>query len=123
MPSACGSLSGNARIDGHAVIVNATVSGNAIIDALTLLSGGNTVTGTAHVGTVFQGPGMFEAGQTISNTGQLYGDVELRGQGLNVTAGVYYGFVDNTVAGVANMGGNRTAPVPEVTKAGPYTWY
>ena len=70
-------------------------------------------------GAITAGPGS-----SASKDGrQLYGDVELRGQGLNVTAGVYYGFVDNTVAGVANMGGNRTAPVPEVTKAGPYTWY
>jgi hypothetical protein len=99
------------------------VSGNAVVDALTLLSGGNMVSGNAHLGTVFQGPGMFEAGQSISNSSQLNGDIELRGQGMSVTQGVYYGFVDATVNGVANMGGNRTAPVPEVTQAGPYTWY
>jgi hypothetical protein len=118
-----GTVSGNARIDGHAVIIDGTVSGNAIVDALTLLAGGDAVSGSAHVGTVFQGPGMFEPGQSVSATGQLYGDVELRGQGTSVSQGVYYGFVDPTVSGVANMGGDRTAPVPEVTLAGPYAWY
>jgi hypothetical protein len=117
-----GNVSGSARIDGHAVIVNGTVSGNAVVDALTLLAGGDTVSGTAHVGTVFQGPGMFEAGQSVSAAAQILGDIELRGQGASVTQGVYYGFVDTTVNGVANMGANRTAPVPEVTLAGPYTW-
>jgi hypothetical protein len=119
--SPLGTVNGMARIDDHAVIVSGTVSDTALVNALSVVSG-ITVSNSAHVGTVFQGPGTFETGQTVSGTGQILGDIELRGQGFNVTSGVYYGFVDNTVTVDTTQGSARTAPVPEVTAAGPYVW-
>jgi hypothetical protein len=116
-----GNVSGNARIDDHAVVVSGTISGNANVNALSVISG-ITVKDNGVVGTVFQGPGTFESGQIVSGTGQILGDVELRGQGFNVASGVYYGFIDNTVTVDTQQGSARTAPVAEVTAAGPYTW-
>jgi hypothetical protein len=117
-----GTVNGNARIDDHAVVVSGTISDSAIVNALSVVSGGLTVSNNAHVGTVFQGPGTFESGQIVSGTGQILGDIELRGQGFNVSSGVYYGFVDNTVTVDTKQGSARTAPVPEVTAPGPYVW-
>lgn len=117
-----GTVSGNARIEDHAVIVNGNVSGDAVVGALSVVSGGLTVKGAARVETVFQGPGTFEGGQVVSSTGQILGDVELRGRGLNVSAGVFYGFIDPAVTADPAQGANRTAPVEEVTAPPPYVW-
>ena len=117
-----GTVSGNARIDGHAVVVSGNISGNALIDALSVVSGGLTVSNSGHVGTVFQGPGTFEPRQAVSGSGQILGDVELRGADANVSSGVLYGFIDTAVRGDPQQGANRTAPVPEVTAPGPYVW-
>jgi hypothetical protein len=117
-----GTVSGQARIDEHAVIVSGNVSGTATVKGLSVVTG-LTVNGSAVVATVFQGPGTFESGQSVSGTGQVWGDLELRGQGFNVTSGVYYGFVDNAaLTANPSEGADRTAPSPEVTSAAPYTW-
>ncbi len=115
-----GTVSGNARIEDHAVIVNGTVSGSAVVGGLTVLSGGTVVTGSAKVGTVYYGPGAYETGITLSGTAQLYGDVEERG--VSLSKGVFYGFVDSSVAADTSQGAARTAPVVEVTAPPTYTW-
>jgi hypothetical protein len=107
-----GALSGTARIEDHAVVLpGATVSGGTV-GALSLMNR-FTVSGTASVQTTFYPAGFFEAGQGLSGSARLYGDVEYRGQGLNRDAGDFYGFVDATTA---------SEPIQEVTLPPPYTW-
>ena len=109
-----GTVSGNARIEGHAVIYGGTVSDNAIVGGGTLMDGGS-VSGDARVETVYN-----MLNRNISGTAQLYGDMELEG---NLSSGVYYGFVATASIGDAAHGANATAPLVEVTAPGPYTWY
>jgi hypothetical protein len=117
-----GTLSGQARIDEHALIVNGTISGMATVKGLSVVTGLN-VAGSAVVSTVFQGPGTFESSQSVSGTGQVWGDLELRGQGIDVASGVYYGFVDSAALSAnPSQGAERTAPSPEVTSPPPYAW-
>jgi len=107
-----GNVSGNARIDGHAVVLGgATVSGGTV-GGLSVLNR-FTVSGTARVETTFYPAGFFEGGQGLSGTGHLYGDVEYRGQGLNRNAGEFFGYVDAATP---------TQPIAEVTLAPPYAW-
>lgn len=60
----------------------------------------------------------------MSGTGQVLGDVELRlrGQGMAVTRGVFYGFIDSSVVGDAAQGANRTAAAVEVSAEAPDAW-
>jgi hypothetical protein len=107
-----GNVSGNARIEDHAVVLQgATVSGGSV-GALSLLNRFN-VSGNARVETTFYPPGYFEAGQGLSGTARLYGDVEYRGQGLNRNAGAFFGFVDAATA---------TQQIQDRTLPPPYTW-
>jgi hypothetical protein len=107
-----GTVSGSARIEDHAVILNgATVSGGTV-GALSVLYRFN-VGASATVQTTFYAPGFFETGQGLSGTARLYGDVEYRGQGLNKSSGSYYGFVDANTA---------SATINDVTVAPPYAW-
>jgi hypothetical protein len=107
-----GNVSGNARIEDHAIVMNgATVSGGTVA-ALTLLNR-FSVSGNARVQATFYPPGFFEGGQGLSGTARLYGDVEYRGQGTNRNAGEFFGLVDAATA---------SRPINDVTLAPPYTW-
>lgn len=117
-----GTVTGQARIEDHAVVVNAMVGDNAVVRGISVLAGGITVSGNAQVNTTFQPPGTYEPLQVLTGSAQLIGDVELRGVGLNVSQGVFYGFVDAPTSQDVNQGSLRTAPVPEVTAAPAYVW-
>jgi hypothetical protein len=119
-----GSVSDNARIEGQAVILNGSVGNDAVVKALSVIAGGLTVSGKAVVGTVFQAPGTFERGQKISGSGQILGDVELRGTNLEISSGVFYGMIDSTAVAATkpSQGADRTEAVVEVTAPGPYVW-
>jgi hypothetical protein len=107
-----GTVSGTARIEDQAIILNgATVSGGSV-GALGILNR-FTVGGTARVQTTFYPPGFFETGQGLSGTARLFGDVEYRGQGLNKSSGSFYGFVDNAT---------QSQTINDVTVAPPYAW-
>ena len=117
-----GTVTGQARIEDHAVVVNAVVGDSAVVKGISVLAGGITVSGNAQVNTTFQPPGTFEPQQVLTGTAQLVGDVELRGVGLNVSQGVFYGFLDAPTSQDVNQGSARTAPVQEVTAAPSYVW-
>ncbi|WP_235581949.1 hypothetical protein, partial [Rhizobacter sp. Root29] len=55
-----------------------------------------SVSGSAQVRTTFYPLGFFEANQGASGSLNLHGDVEYRGNGLNLSAGNRSGFVDAT---------------------------
>lgn len=90
-------VSGNARIEDQAIIVKGSVSGGTV-GGLSIVgttgANGFDVSGSAQVRTSFYPLGFFEAGQGASGTLNLYGDVEYRGDGLNLSAGDRSGFVD-----------------------------
>lgn len=90
-------VSGNARIEDHAIVVKGTVSGGTV-GGLSIVgttdANGFNVSGSAQVRTSFYPLGFFEANQGASGTLSLYGDVEYRGDGLNLDAGDRSGFVD-----------------------------
>lgn len=115
-----GKVTDSARIEDHAIIQNGTISGNAVVGGLSVISGNTTVTGNAKVGTVFYGLGAYETGITLSGTAQVFGDAEERG--VSLSKGVFYGFIDSSVASDTTQGASRTAPVTEVTISAPYTW-
>ena len=107
-----GNVSGNARIEDHAIILNgATVSGGTV-GALSILNRFN-VSGNARVEATFYPPGYFEPNQGLSGNARLYGDVEYRGAGTNRNAGSFFGIVD------ANT---PSANIDDVTVAPPYAW-
>lgn len=107
-----GEVSGDARIEDQAIILDgATVSGGTV-GGLTVLNR-FTVSGDATVRATFYPPGYFEPGQGLSGTAVLLGDVEYRGASLNRDAGSFSGFVD---AQTANMS------LDEVTVAPPYSF-
>jgi hypothetical protein len=107
-----GTVSGSARIEDQATILNgATVSGG-IVGGLSVLNR-FSVAGTAEVRSTFYPPGFFESGQGLSGSAKLLGDVEYRGQGLNRNSGSFSGFVDNTTASMS---------ISEVTTPPPYAW-
>ena len=109
-----GTVSGNARIEDHAVITSGTVSGGTV-GGLTILSDAFTVSGgTARAS--FYPLGFFESGQSISGSTTLYGDIEFRGQGYARTSGTCSGFVDSATC---VPGGTS---VNDVTLPGPYAW-
>ncbi len=108
-------VTGNARVEDHATVVNGTVSGGTV-GALSLIgSDANpfNLSGTATAQTTFYPLGFFESGQSISGSARLFGDVEFRGQGFTETTGSFYGYVDNTIAAES---------IDDVTTAPPYTW-
>jgi hypothetical protein len=107
-----GNLSGNARIDEHATILDGTVSGGTVA-GLTILDNGFRVNGGT-VATTFYPMGFFEGGQSVSGSVRLIGDVEYRGQGLDKSSGTYYGFVDSSTGPEGNTN--------DVSPAGPYIW-
>lgn len=107
-----GTVSGSARIEDHARILNgATVSGGTV-GALSVLYRFN-VSGSAKVQTSFYAPGFFSTGQGLSGTARLFGDVEYRGAGLNLSSGSFYGFVDDATP---------SATINDVTTPPPYAW-
>lgn len=101
LPSA--KVSGSARIEDEAVVANGTVSGGTV-GGLSVIgeTGGDwgnnafSVSGSATVRTSFYPLGFFEANQGASGNVVLYGDVEYRGTGLNLSSGSRSGFVDDT---------------------------
>ena len=109
-----GTVSGNARIEDHAVITSGTVSGGTV-GGLTILSDSFSVNG-ATARASFYPLGFFESGQTISGSTILYGDIEFRGQNYSRTSGTCSGFVDSATC----VPGGTT--VNDVTIAGPYAW-
>jgi hypothetical protein len=111
-----GRASGTARIEGHAIVVNGSVTGG-IVGGLSVVGmsgspfGNNdfTVSGSARVRTAFYPLGFFESGQGAAGTMNLYGDVEYRGPALTLTAGNHTGFVDaNSSVGSATDINQRT---------------
>jgi len=65
------------------------------------------------VRTTFYPLGFFEGSQGVSGTANLYGDVELRGDGTNRNSGNLSGYVDGASAAVTST---------DVTAKGPYAW-
>jgi Family of unknown function (DUF6055) len=127
-------VSGNARIEGWAIVSgNAQVRDNAVVEdfaqvlngqvyenarvsALTVVNNASArIHGSARVAAIMNAIGAHD----ISGTAQLIGDIELW---TSLSRGVFYGFVDAAIAADPAYGANRTAPSPEVTIAGPFTW-
>jgi hypothetical protein len=106
-----GTVSGDARIVDHAIVLGATVSGGTV-GALTTIDR-FTVRDSAVVETTFYPPGFFERNQGLSGTARLFGDVEYRGEGLDRSSGSFYGFVDASTP---------SRPIDDVTVPPPYTW-
>jgi len=107
-----GSASGTARIEDQAIVYSGSVTGGTV-GALSVLQGFN-VSGTATVRTVFYPLGFYEGSQSASGSATLYGDVELRGTGTNISSGLHSGFVEASTAAVKST--------PDVTLKGPYAW-
>lgn len=107
------SVSGEARIEDHAVVVRGEISGGTV-GALTLVGNGNSAfdisSGVAR--TTFYPLGYFEADQGLAG-GTLVGDVEYRGAGLSRSSGTCSGFVDQATC---------VAPGTDVTPPPPYVW-
>jgi len=115
-----GAVTGSARIEDQAIIVNGTVSGGTVGGLTVLGMSGSawtnntfTVSGTPTVRTAFYPLGFFEANQAVSGTTNLYGDVEYRGDGTNRSSGSLSGYVDGTSA---------VSTAVDVTAKGPYAW-
>jgi len=108
------SVSGTARIEDQAIVANGTVSSGTVGGLSVLgLFGNNAfvVGGSAQVHTSFYPLGFFEPGQAASGTANIYGDVEYRGVGLNISAGNRSGFVDATsTVGQASDINSKTRP-------------
>ncbi|HET9954030.1 MAG TPA: DUF6055 domain-containing protein [Polyangiaceae bacterium] len=102
-------VSGEARIEDHAVVARGTVSGGTV-GAMTLIDNFKMSSGTAK--STFYPLGFFETGQGLSG-GTLIGDVEYRGAGLSRTSGTCSGFVDD---------GTCIAPGADTTATPPFTW-
>jgi hypothetical protein len=63
-----GRVSGNPRIDGRAVVLDANVYGSATVEGLSVLSGGIAVGDSARAATVYRGPGSLGSGQRVEGT-------------------------------------------------------
>jgi hypothetical protein len=115
-----GSASGTARIEDEAIVVNGSVSGG-IVGGLSIIGetgsqyGNNAfnVSGSAQIRTTFYPLGFFEASQAASGTANIYGDVEFRGTGTNVSSGNHSGFVDGT---------QSSQNTTDKNSKGPWTW-
>jgi hypothetical protein len=109
-----GTVGATARIEDHAVIVAGTVT-SGTIGGLTVLPASATVNGSAKVVLAWPyGPAWFEKPQTVGDTAQVLGDLELRGANTSETSGSYCGFVDSTI--------NNNCAMPDMTIAPPYVW-
>jgi len=115
-----GTVSGSARIEDQATIVNGTVSGGTV-GALSLVGVEShpghgaapfSVSGTALLRGTFYPLGWFGSNQSISGSAQYLGDLEVYSQ--NKSSGVFYGLVDDAWDGVSSA--------PEVTTPPPYSW-
>lgn len=109
MVSSGATVTGTARIEDHALVLNGTVSGGTV-GAMSLIGAFKMTGGT--VKTTFYPLGFFESNQGLSG-GTLIGDVEYRGAGLDRSSGVCAGFVDSSTC---------VAPGSDVTPAPPYAW-
>lgn len=115
-----GSVSGDARIEDQATVVNGTVSGGTV-GGLSLIgvtshpghaAASFNVSGSATVQATFYPLGWFGSGQSVSGTARLLGDLEY--VATNKSADTYFGMVSNEWSGVAS--------VSEVTSPPPYSW-
>jgi hypothetical protein len=106
-------VSGNARIEDHAIVARGTVSGGTV-GALSLIGNDNTAfnVSSGTVKTTFYPLGFFANGQSLSG-GSLVGDVELQGANVSRSSGTCSGFVD---------GSTCTAPGSDATPMPPYAW-
>lgn len=104
-------VTGNARIEDQATIVRGTVSGGTV-GGLTILNG-FTVSGSATVRTTFYPMGFFEGNQSATGTANIYGDVEMRGDGTSRSSGNLTGFVDAT---------STVGSATDRNSKGPWTW-
>ncbi len=100
-------VTGTARIQDHAQVLGAKVSGGTV-GALTILGSAFTVSGTSQAMTTFYPLDYFE-GRNLTGGG-LIGDVELR---ADHSSGTCAGFVDATTC---------VAPGTDATPVPPYTW-
>ena len=123
-----GTVTANARIEDHAIMMAGTVGDSAQLTALTTLAGTATLTGAARIGSVFD---MITGnGFVLSGTAQLLGDVQIFGDNRQIQAplfagfskGVYYGMVLQSDGSDPARGASRTAPVTEVTATPVYRW-
>jgi hypothetical protein len=105
-----GSVTGNTRIEDHAIVLSGSVSGGTV-GALSIVSNGFRVRDTAVAQSTFYPLGFFEPNQSISGTARLYGDVEYRGADANKSNGSYSGFVDS---------GSPNMSIADVTTPPPY---
>ena len=112
--------SGTARIEDQAIIANGSVTGGtvgglSVVGTTGSLWGNNafTVSGSAQVRTTMYPLGFFDAGQGASGTLNLYGDVEYRGAGLNLSAGNRSGYVDAT---------STVGSATDINKKTAWTW-
>jgi hypothetical protein len=107
-----GTVSGNARIDDHALVLGGTVSGGTV-QGLSIVKSGMTISsGTENVAWPYA-PGWFDPPQSLAGA-TLLGDIEYRTANLSETSGTYCGFVDNTIS--SNCTG------ADVTTPPPYSW-
>lgn len=115
-----GNVTGNARIDNQATIINGTVSGGTV-GALSLLGVAShqhhgassfNVSGSAKVLSTFYPMGWFGSNQSASGTATLIGDLEFVSSGKS--ANTFYGFVADDWNGVTSSN--------DITIAPPYVW-
>ena len=105
------SVGGKARVEDEAALYDGTVDEDAVVGALTIVTGRKThIHGQAIVRAVMNTVDGFDLGGTV----QLLGDMELR---TSLSKGVFYGMVTPDMANNPRWGAARTAPEPEVTKA------
>jgi hypothetical protein len=107
-----GTVSGNARIDDHAIVLGGTVSGGTVAGLSIVKSGMTVSSGTENVAWPYA-PGWFDPPQSLAGA-TLLGDIEYRTANLTETSGSYCGFVDDTIK--SNCTG------ADVTTPPPYTW-
>ncbi len=115
-----GSVTGSARIDNQAIVINGAVSGGTV-GALSLIGVAShphhgasnfNVSGSAKVLGTFYPLGWFGNNQTASGTATLMGDLEFVSSGKS--ANTFYGFVADDWSGVTSA--------TDITVAPPYIW-
>ncbi len=109
-----GTVKDKARIEDHAIVRSGTISGEAIIGAMSIIDNNVIVKDKAIIRTTFLGIGEFERGAEISGTAQIIGDAEVRG-GPKINKGVYTGYIDQDSTKDPKQGSELMIPVPEVT--------
>ena len=102
-------ISGNAVVEDHAAVTGGRVQEFAQIGALSRIEGQNTlISGNAVVRTTMNAI----SGRTVSGSAQLYGDMELN---TSVNKGVFYGYVNESIAADPAYGADRSGPESEIT--------